>query len=106
MPTAAYPPWQTEPVRGFLIGLVLIPLLVVSVLTLRPGGLRYQLAQVRRRFKLALVLLGIYLGVSTAVRLAWPGREAAEVGLGVLGLVLALVFLVLGQDREPAAPLR
>ncbi len=67
---------------------------------MRPGGLRSQLRNVARRLRLALILIGIYLVVSTALRLAFPGSTAAEVAMVAIGAALAVTFLVLGQDRQ------
>jgi len=86
-------------VRSILVGLVLFVLLAVSVLSLRPGGLRSQLRNVVRRLKLALVLLGVYLLVSGALRAAFPDALWAELTVVGLALGLAAAFLVLGQDR-------
>lgn len=86
--------------KGFLIGLVLIPVVVVSVLSIRPGGLRNQLRQAARRFRLMLVLAGIYLAGSTVLRFAFPHGQLGEYGPAALALVLAGVFVVLAQDRR------
>ena len=86
--------------RGFLLGLVLIFVLVFSFLSTRPGGLRNQLRNVARRLRLALILTGIYLVVSTGLRLAFPDSRAAEVAMVAIGAALAVTFLVLGQDRQ------
>lgn len=86
--------------RGFLLGLVLILVLVFSFLSMRPGGLRNQLRNVARRLRLALILTGIYLVVSTGLRLAFPDSTAAEIAMVAIGAALAVTFLVLGQDRQ------
>jgi len=86
-------------VRGFFIGLFLLLFVVVSALSLRPGGFRRQLRNVARRFKLVLILAGVYMVCSTALRLAFPSSGAAEIGMVVLAGVLCVTFLVLGQDR-------
>jgi hypothetical protein len=86
--------------RGFVLGLLLIPVLVITLLSLRPGGLRNQLRNVARRFKLALILGGIYLLVSAALRLLVPDQTAIDVATVTLALVLTLVFVFLGQDRQ------
>ncbi|MDQ6772325.1 MAG: hypothetical protein M3024_04955, partial [Candidatus Dormibacteraeota bacterium] len=57
--------------RGFLVGLLLIGFLTISLLSLRPGGLRNQLRNVGRRLKLALILAGIYLLASAGLRVAF-----------------------------------
>src|SRR2546430_6747435 len=56
--------------RGFVIGGFMLLFVVISALSLRPGGLRNQLRNVARRFKIALLLAGIYLVVSAVLRLA------------------------------------
>jgi hypothetical protein len=87
-------------VRAFLLGLLLLLVVAVSVLSLRPGGLRNQLRNVVRRLKLALALFGVYLVVSTVVRLAFPSSTWADVAMALVGAGLGLSFLVLGQDRQ------
>ena len=86
--------------RGFLLGLVLIPALVISVLSLRPGGFRNQLRNVARRLRLALVLAGVYLLVSAVLRLAFPNSSLADYGTVTIAVVLAALFVLLGQDRQ------
>jgi uncharacterized membrane protein len=86
-------------VRGFLIGLFLLFFVIVTALSLRPGGLRHQLRNALRRFKLALILGGIYLAGSTVLRLAFPNGSVGEIGMVVLGAGLCITFLVLAQDR-------
>ena len=91
--------------RGLVLGLFLLPALVIGILSIRPGGLRRQLRYLRRRFKLAMVLAGVYLAGSTFTRLFFPGNPWAEWGLVGLAALLGLVFLVLAQDPEsPATP--
>lgn len=85
--------------RGFIIGLLLLVFVVISVLSIRPGGIRNQLRNVVRRFKLALVLGGVYLLASGVLRLAFPTGNVAEIGMVVAGGALCITFLVLGQDR-------
>jgi len=87
-------------VRGFLIGLFVLFFGVVSALSLRPGGLRNQLRNVARRFRLALILAGIYLACSTALRIAFPSSAGAEVAMVALAAVLGGTFLVMGQERQ------
>jgi uncharacterized membrane protein len=86
-------------VRGFLIGMFVLVFVVVSALSLRPGGLRNQLRNVARRFKLALVLAGIYLLCSTALRVVFPNSGLAEVGMVALAGALCITFLVLSPDQ-------
>jgi uncharacterized membrane protein len=87
-------------VRGFLIGFSLLFFVMVSVLSLRPGGFRNQLRNMARRLKLALLLAGIYLVGSTVLRLAFPNSGAAEVVMVALGAALCVTFLLLSQDRQ------
>jgi uncharacterized membrane protein len=86
-------------VRGFFIGVFLMFVLLVSVLSARPGGFRYQLRNAARRFKLAMILAGVYLAASTVLRLALPNSGAAEIGLVALGAVLCITFLLMAGDR-------
>jgi hypothetical protein len=86
-------------VRGYLAGLFLLVFVVVSVLSLRPGGLRNQLRNVARRFKLAMLLAGIYLLCSTLLRLAFPTSGLAEIGMVALAGVLCITFVILSPDR-------
>jgi hypothetical protein len=86
-----------------VFGLFLLPALVIAILSIRPGGLRQQLRNMRRRLKLALALGGVYLAASTVTRLFWAERPAAEWGLVGLAAVLGLIFVVLAQDPGPAA---
>ncbi|HLH71417.1 MAG TPA: hypothetical protein VKY90_20945 [Candidatus Dormibacteraeota bacterium] len=87
--------------RGILIGLALFALVATSVLSLRPGGLRAQLRNVARRLRLALVLIGVYLVASGALRVAFPDAPWAELAMIGVALGLAVTFVVLGQDRQP-----
>jgi len=87
-------------VRGFLLGLFLIPLAVIALLSIRPGGLRQQLRNAGRRLRLAILLAGAYLAGSLGARIFLPqGSLVIEYGLPVLALVLAGLFVVLGQDQ-------
>jgi hypothetical protein len=85
--------------RGFVIGLMLLLFLVFSALSLRPGGLRNQLRNVARRFKIALLLGGAYLVASAVLRLAVKDPNASTWGMVGAALVLGLAFVFLAQDR-------
>ncbi len=85
--------------RGFIIGLFLLPLVAIAILSVRPGGLRHQLRNVARRFRLALVLGGVYIVGSAGLRLAFSSGPALDYGLPALAVVLAAILVVLGQDR-------
>jgi hypothetical protein len=84
--------------RGFLLGLILIVGLTMSILSLRPGGLRRQLRFAARRFRITLILAGVFLAGSAIVRLAFPEGPVADFGPPALAIVLAAVFLVIGRD--------
>jgi uncharacterized membrane protein len=92
-------------VRGFFAGMFLVVFVLVTVLSLRPGGLRTQLRNVARRFKLALLLTGIYLAASTVLRVAFPTSGLAELAMVALAVGLCVTFLLLSQDR-PLDPQR
>lgn len=84
--------------RGFLFGLALLALLTISVLSIRPGGLRQQLRFAARRFRIALVLGGVYIVGSAVMRIGFSSGYVADYGPAVLALVLGLAFAVLAQD--------
>jgi len=92
-------------VRGFLFGLLLLGAVSLSVLSLRPGGLRRQLRFAARRLRLVLILGGVYLAFSTLVGLFFPHGPIAEYGPPVMALVLLAVFLVAARDpvQSPGA---
>lgn len=87
--------------RGFLIGLILLAGITATILSIRPGGLRRQLRFAARRFRLALVLGGIFIIGSSIIRLVFPSGAVADFGPPALAIVLSAVFIVLAQ--EPAA---
>lgn len=68
--------------------------LTVTVLSVRPGGLRRQLGMAVRRFQIALVLGGIYVAVSLIIRIAFPSGPIADFGPPVLAALLALAFVL------------
>ena len=84
--------------RGFLLGLILIVGLSLSILSLRPGGIRRQLRFAARRFRIMLILGGIFLIGSGIVRLAFPDGPVADLGPPALAIVLGAVFMVIGRD--------
>lgn len=84
--------------RGIAFGLVLLLLLSLTVLTLRPGGLRRQLRNVARRFRIVLVLGGVYVFGSLVIRLLFTSGPVNEWGPVALALILAVVFLFAAQD--------
>jgi hypothetical protein len=90
-------------VRGFVAGFILIPAVVISLLSFRPGGLRRQLRLAGRRFRIALTVAGAYIVGAAIVRLAFPTGAISDYGPPVLALVLAVVYIVLAQDPTPEA---
>lgn len=85
-------------VRGIGFGLLLLLLLSLTVLTLRPGGLRHQLRNVARRFRIVLVLGGVYVFGSLVIRLLFTSGPVNEWGPVALALALAVAFLFAAQD--------
>jgi hypothetical protein len=73
----------------------------VTVLSLRPGGIRRQLRFAARRFRIVLALGGILLLGSSIIRIFFRDGAVADWGPPALALVLGGVFVVLAQD--PAA---
>lgn len=84
--------------RGFVAGLLLIPLLVIAVLSIRPGGLRRQLKLAGRRFRIALTLAGAYIICATLIRIVFPSGPVSDYGPPAVAVVLAAAYLVLAQD--------
>lgn len=82
------------------MGMVLIGVVTISALSIRPGGLRNGLRNAGRRLRLALIMTGIYLGISTVIRLAFPTSVVAEAALLGIAAALAIAFLILGQNRQ------
>jgi hypothetical protein len=82
-----------------LIGLVLAGVLTFSLLSLRPGGLRNQLRNIGRRFKLALLLGGVYMIVAALLRLLSPSELITDGGMVAAALVLGGIFLVRSQEK-------
>lgn len=84
--------------RGFLLGLVVIVVLAVTVLSVRPGGLRLQLRLVARRVRIMLVLGGIFVLGSAAIRLAFSSGPVLDFGPIALAVALAIGFIIWGRD--------
>jgi hypothetical protein len=88
--------------RAFLLGLLMLMGLSLTVLSIRPGGLRRQLGLAARRFRLVLVMAGVYIIASTVIRVFFPEGWVADYGPPAIALALGGTFLVLAQD--PATP--
>ena len=87
--------------RGFFVGLLLIPVVVISILSIRPGGLRRQLRLAGRRFRIALTVAGVYFVGAAIIRLGFPTGPGLDYGPPVLALLLAAIYMVLAQDPAP-----
>jgi hypothetical protein len=87
--------------RGFLIGLLVLVFFSITVLSIRPGGLRRQLRFAARRLRIALILGGVYVFTTGVIRIAFPDGPVIEWGPPVLALALCVLFLVLAQDPAP-----
>jgi hypothetical protein len=90
--------------RGPILGVLLAVGLTATILALRPGGIRRQLRFAARRFRIVLVLGGIYVAGSTIIRLAFPQGPVGDFGPPVIAIVLAGAFLVLGRDPATESP--
>ena len=84
--------------RGFILGILLLAMLAVSVLAFRPGGFRRQLRLVGRRFRIVLVLGGVYVFGSLVIRVLVTSGPVNEWGPVALAIVLAVVFVFVAQD--------
>ncbi len=89
-------------VRGFLFGLVVLAGISLSILSLRPGGIRQQLRLVARRFRIVLILGGIWIFGSLILRLAFPTGPVSEYGSPALAIGVAVVFFFVGRDPVTA----
>lgn len=89
--------------RGFIAGFVLIPLLVIAVLSIRPGGLRRQLSLASRRFRILLTLAGAYFICAALIRLLYPSGPVSDYGPAAAAVVLAIAYLVAAQDPPSGA---
>lgn len=83
---------------------MLIAVVSITVLSFRPGGLRKQLRYAVRRLRLALILGGAYVLISAGVRIVLPEGAVSDWGLPLLGVALAIVFVVLGQNPREEPP--
>jgi hypothetical protein len=88
-------------VRGFLLGFILVVALGLTILSIRPGGLRRQLRFAARRLRLVIALGAVYVVGSAILRYAFPDGPVADFGPPALALILLGVFFVFGQDPRP-----
>jgi hypothetical protein len=81
--------------------------LSTTVLSLRPGGLRRQLRFAARRFRIILVLGGIYVFANAVARAFVQQGPIVDWGPPALALVLCAAFVFLGQDpKDPQSEAR
>ena len=90
--------------RAFLFGLILLIGLTLTVLSIRPGGIRLQLRLAARRFRIVLVLAAIYIFADAVIRVAFPEGWIADYGPVAIAVVLAVAFLLFAQDPAPPPP--
>ena len=86
--------------RGLALGLLVIVGVALTVLSIRPGGLRRQLRLAARRFRIVLVLGGIWTLGSLIIRVAFPNGPVSDYGPAVIAIVLGAVFMFIGQDPD------
>lgn len=87
--------------RSFVLGFAILVIVSITVLSLRPGGIRKQMHNAARRLKLALVLGGVYVVAAAVARIFFPDTWIETWGPPAVAMGLAAVFIVVGQD-EPA----
>lgn len=87
--------------RAFLFGFILLIGLSLTVLSIRPGGIRQQLRLAARRFRIVLVLAAIYIAADAVIRVAFPEGWIADYGPVAVAVVLAVAFLLFAQDPAP-----
>lgn len=81
--------------------MVLLVGLSVTVLSIRPGGLRKQLRHAARRVRIVLVLAAVYVAADAFIRIAFPDGWIADYGPAAIAIVLAVAFVLLAQDPAP-----
>lgn len=86
--------------RGFIFGLAVLAGMALTILSLRPGGLRRQLRFAARRFRIMLVLGGIWVLGSLVIRLAFATGPVSDYAPLALAIVLGAVFLFAGRDPD------
>jgi hypothetical protein len=92
-------------VRGFLLGFVLVIAVSVTILSIKPGGLRRQLRFAARRLRLVIALGTVYVIGSAILRYAFPEGPVSDFGPPVMALVVLAVFFVFGQDPPADRPI-
>jgi hypothetical protein len=90
-------------VRGFAFGLVMLVGLTLTILSIRPGGLRRQLRLASRRLRIAIVLGGIWMVGSLIIRVVFPTGPVSDYGPSAIAILLGAVFVFAGRDPADAA---
>ena len=90
-------------VRGLVFGLLVIVGFTLTVLSIRPGGLRQQLRLAARRLRMVLILGGIWILGSLIIRVGFPNGPVSDYGPAVIAIVLGVVFMFIAQDPGSAA---
>jgi hypothetical protein len=85
-------------VRSYLLGLLIVAGITLTVLSIRPGGLRRQLKLAARRLRIVLALGGVYLLGSVVIRIGFPTGPVADYAPPLLAIVLGVAFIVVGRD--------
>lgn len=90
-----------------MLGLIVLTGMSLTILSIRPGGLRHQLRLAARRFRIVLVLGGIWTLGSLVIRLAFPTGPVSDYGSPALAFLLGVVFIFVGQNPDtPTDPTR
>ena len=84
--------------KGFLIGLIVMPALIGIFMARRPGGLLWQLRMIARRFRIMIIVVGVFLLGSSMLRLIFASGPISEYGQPILAFVLVVLFLFRAQD--------
>ena len=92
--------------RGFALGLLVILGVALTVLSIRPGGLRRQLRLAARRFRIVLVLGGIWMLGSLIIRVVFPNGPVSDYGPAVIAILLGVVFMFIAQDPDTSSTQR
>jgi hypothetical protein len=88
--------------RSLVLGLIVFVGVSLTILSIRPGGLRRQLRLAGRRFRIVLVLGGVWVFGSLIIHVAFRTGPVADYGPSVVAIVLGVVFMFVGRD--PVTP--
>ena len=88
--------------RSLVLGLIVFVGLSLTILSIRPGGLRRQLHLAGRRLRIVLVLGGVWMFGSLIIHIAFASGPVSDYGPSVLAILLGVVFMFVGRD--PVTP--